>query len=364
MRPKSVALLLLALGCGLIASIGITKVMSKWSDQSDNASGEGINVFVAATDIGMGDVLTQAMVKPQEWPKNKIPEGAITELKDVEGRRTRTRLYVGEPILENRLFAPGTSQPSASDMITKGYRIMPVKVDMVSGGSSLILPGDRVDVMVYFIQDSNRHIKETMVRRILQNIKVFAVNDVLDAEKDKEGSKSITAKTISLLVTPKQASILMLATQMGLVNLVLRSPGSEEQQSEIPEARPGELFGELASLAKDKDKGKEEPAPPKAKVPDKAPVVPPPVEKAKPRPTWTIRVLKPNAVEEVKFEQEPTGNPATREWKLSTSVGGASATQPSAKAASGVATPPAPEDLGTLVPSDFQPLDPSNLPKD
>ena len=47
------------------------------------------------------------MVKLQEWPKDKIPDGAITELKDIEGRRTRARLYVGEPILENRLFAKG-----------------------------------------------------------------------------------------------------------------------------------------------------------------------------------------------------------------------------------------------------------------
>ena len=38
--------------------------------------GEGKGIFVAATDVGMGDLLTPAMVKPQEWPKDKTPDGS------------------------------------------------------------------------------------------------------------------------------------------------------------------------------------------------------------------------------------------------------------------------------------------------
>ena len=177
-----------------------------------------------------------------------MPPGAISRIEDVEGRRTRTRLYAGEPILENRLFGKGTSQQGATAMIPKGYRVVPVKVDLVSGGSSLILPGDRVDVMVHLVRDPSRDIKETVTRTILQDIKVFAVNDVLDLEKDKDGSKSIAAKTISLLVTPEQAAIVMLATQMGIVNLVMRSPETEEQTANA-EARPAELFGEAGKAA-------------------------------------------------------------------------------------------------------------------
>ena len=130
-------------------------------------------------------------------------------------------------------------------MIPKGYRVVPVKVDLVSGGSSLILPGDRVDVMVYLVRDMNRDIPETVTRTILQDIKVFAVNDVLDLEKEKDGSKSIVAKTISLLVTPEQAAEVTLATQLGIVNLVMRSP-EDDQQSPNSQAKPSELLGVVA----------------------------------------------------------------------------------------------------------------------
>jgi pilus assembly protein CpaB len=314
MRPKSLALLLLALGCGLVASIGITRVMSRGNEGGEVAV-QGKGILVAATDVGMGDLLTPEMVKAEEWPKDKTPPGAITLVKEIEGRRARSRLYVGEPILENRLFPKGMSAQGVSAMISKGFRIVPIKVDAVSGGSSLILPGDRVDVMAHFVHDQARGIKETITRTILQDVRVFAVNDVVNL--DKEGSnKSINAKTISLLVTPKQASILLLATQMGVVNLVMRSPEGEEKTENV-EARPSELFGDTAKAPK------EEPEPPPVKPVPPPVVTPVIVEKPKvaSKPTWTIRVLKQDGVEEVKFERESTAEAGAAAWKLLTSGG-------------------------------------------
>ena len=40
MRPKSLALLLLALGCGLVASIGITEVMARRNAEPGGVAGE------------------------------------------------------------------------------------------------------------------------------------------------------------------------------------------------------------------------------------------------------------------------------------------------------------------------------------
>ncbi len=223
------------------------------------------------TDIGMGDLLASQMLKLEQWPKDKIPPGAISRIEDIEGRRTRTRLYAGEPILENKLLGKGASQQGATALIPKGYRVVPVKVDLVSGGSSLILPGDRVDVMVHLVRDPSRDIPETVTRTILQDIKVFAVNDVLDLEKEKDGGKSIVAKTISLLVTPEQAAKVMLASQMGIVNLVMRSP-EDDQPSANVQATPNELFGTATKSNREKEELQA--------LPD-----PKPVEKAPRRPS-------------------------------------------------------------------------------
>ncbi len=298
MRPKSLALLLLALGCGLVASIGITRVMTTWTDKPDMVAGGTEPVVVATADVGMGEMLSAKQIKLENWPKGKIPAGTVSVVADVEGRRTRTRLYSGEPILEGKLFAKGVSQQGAAAMITSGLRVVTVKVDLVSGGGSLILPGDHVDVMVHLVRDANKGINETVTRTILQNVKVFAVNDVLGVEKEGDG-KSIAAKTISLLVTPEQAAKIMLATEMGTINLVMRSPEDDQRVADA-QARPAELFG--AAVRSDREPEISSGSRAAKTVP--APTAPQTTEASRPRTIWTMRVIKANELGEVKFERD------------------------------------------------------------
>lgn len=334
MRPKSLALLLLALGCGLVASIGITEVLAKRGEPT-GPTGETQSLFVAMTDIGLGDLITPQVLKLEQWPKDKVPQGIISRIEDIEGRRARTKLYAGEPILENRLLGKGASDQGATALIPKGYRVVPVKVDLVSGGSSLILPGDRVDVMVHLIRDPGRDIPETVTRTILQDIKVFAVNDVVDLEHDKDPSgRSIAAKTISLLVTPKQAAKLMLATHMGTVNLVMRSPEDDEQITDA-QARPGELFGGHSKSDRDNESLLSEDSGLNEETQgfldflnttkDKPSTNAATAQQSQPQGMWTMRLLKPGDVEDVEFETDTTNSAETSPtgfWKMMTMAAG------------------------------------------
>jgi len=229
MRAKSLILLVLALGCGLVASIGITQVMAKRNATKPTEVGETQPVFVALKDIRLGDPLNSQVLKLEDWPKDKVPEGAMSRMEDLEGRRTRTNLYAGEPILENKLFDKGASGRNASPLIPKGYRVVAVKVDSQSGVGSLIMPGDRVDVLVHLRQNPASGINETSTQTILQDIKVFAVNDQFTVDESGSDEKSMSAKTISLMVTPEQAESVTLASELGKLRLVMRSPDDDVQ---------------------------------------------------------------------------------------------------------------------------------------
>jgi pilus assembly protein CpaB len=223
MRTRSIMLLALALACGLVASIGISQFMDK-SGQTPEG-GERQPVFVAMNDIGPNQELTAQNIKLEEWPRKIVPQGALTKLEEVEGQRTRTKLYAGEPILASKLLGANDLTGAAKD-IPPGYRVAHVKVDPVTGASNLILPGDRVDVIVFRHPKANQN--ATAAKIILQDIKVFAVDTHTETEyttsKDEQ-SESMTAKTISLLVKPHQAVILHAATEIGgAVRLVLRNP--------------------------------------------------------------------------------------------------------------------------------------------
>jgi pilus assembly protein CpaB len=104
MRPKSLVLLALALGCGLVASIGISQVLD---GSNKPAAVETAPIYVALKNINVGDPLDEKMVSLEEWPKDKVPVGAITKWEDLVERRPRSNIYQGEPLLDSKLLAKG-----------------------------------------------------------------------------------------------------------------------------------------------------------------------------------------------------------------------------------------------------------------
>ena len=218
MRPKSMILILIALGCGLVASIGISQVMeSKTVEAPVEVPTE--KIYVATTDIPLGQIMTAQMVKLEEWPQDKVPEGAVRTMEEIEGRRPLTRLYPGEPILMAKLIDANKFY-GASEKIPKGMRVCSVRVTMDSSASGLINPGDRVDVLVFLKRGGG--ISLTGTRTILKNVTVFAVNERFQRDPEDEDGGSNRAKTVSLLVRPAQVEKIMLAQELGRIKLSLR----------------------------------------------------------------------------------------------------------------------------------------------
>ena len=225
MRPKSLILLALALGCGLVASIGISQVLE--SRRQQKAGGpEQTDILVAIGDIERNAELNAKNVALKPWPKSQVPTGAITKIEDVIGRRPDTRIIKDEPILEGKL-GTGEGGKRASTEIPPGYRVVPVRMEN-SQNTGLILPGDRVDVQVFVNKGTN--VSEAMTKTFLKDVSVFAVNS--EIRHDPATDAKIDAKTVSLLLTPPQTDKLTLAESVGTVRLVLRGSQSEKPLTE------------------------------------------------------------------------------------------------------------------------------------
>ncbi|MGB9690019.1 Flp pilus assembly protein CpaB [Thermogutta sp.] len=242
MRTKSVFFLALALGCGLVAAVGVQQVLATRDRAAPAPVVEMKPIVVAAEDIPMGDPVKITQIKLEDWPKSKIPEGALLKVEDVEGRRTKTKIYKGSPILDAQLLEKGAVDAGAAPWIPKGYRVVSVKVDPVSGSASMLRPSDRVDVVVHFPAMPSKGIPKDYTRTILQNVKVFAVDDKYALTGEEKNQKSIQAKTVSLLVTPEQAEILTAATELGQIRLVMRGLGDNDPV-ETKGIDPMELLG-------------------------------------------------------------------------------------------------------------------------
>ncbi len=223
MRPKSLILLFLALGCGLVASIGISQVMKNKGDDTSADQRDKIPVLVALNYIPMGTEITSDLVKLERWPKELIPEGIeiISDIKDIEGRNARALIAIGTPIHKSMLIGAGEGTSSAIELIPKGYRVIAVKVSLDSG-ANLLQAGDRVDMMVYVKRSfASGGSSKTVAKTFLTDIKVFAINNQYTRSNDKD-EEAVAARTISLLVTPQQAEKITLAGNLGKIRLTMR----------------------------------------------------------------------------------------------------------------------------------------------
>jgi pilus assembly protein CpaB len=221
MRMKSLILIFIALGCGLVASIGISQVMNR----GGAGSLEMDQIMVALTDVDIGTKLDANNVKLEDWPKNKIPDGAVRRLEDVKDKYANARFFKGEPLHISKI---SDNVKNVAIGVPPGYRAMPVKVDEDTVIKA-VTPGDRVDVMV-FLRKNGQDILETGAFTILKNVRVFAINTNTERVTDSKG-ETASFKTVSLLVKPEHAQELVVAAQMGKIMLTLRRPDETDKDA-------------------------------------------------------------------------------------------------------------------------------------
>lgn len=237
MRPKSLILMIIALACGLVASIGISQILEKRS--TEKVAVQTVRILIAQGEIKVGEVIDSRSIALEKWPKNKVPSGTLTSLDEVKGRRTRQQIFEGEPILEGKLIREDELDQEASERIRSGYRAVTVKVQEDVAVGNLLKPGDTVDVLVFL--KKNDSIPGTMMKTILQNVRVFAVNDRMDRLTNEMG-KNIKAKTVTLEVKPSQVELISLADSIGRIRLSCRRSDDMTNESTTG-ASPTDVYG-------------------------------------------------------------------------------------------------------------------------
>jgi pilus assembly protein CpaB len=334
MRSKTVILLVLALGCGLVASIGISQILQK---QDQTPSGDTAPVWVVKTDIKRTDGLTMQNLKLEQWPKEKIPAGALGKLEEIDGKRARVNLYAGEAVLDKKLL--DKTELATSWTIPKDFRLYTVTADPNNSQGGLLHPDDRVDVLVFVSKTTG--IATTGTKTILQDIRVFAVNDQVRTTDDK-ATESITAKTVTLLVTPTQAEKLALASEIGKIKLVMRggddttsvpatgvtmsemfNPEKADRDHEDMNPSPTKPKADLAALL---NQASQQPAP----QPAPQPVVAVQPEAVAPQITYVMQVIRGTEISETEFKQK-LDDPTRWENGSSASIGNPPASTPEAE---------------------------------
>jgi pilus assembly protein CpaB len=218
MNRRLVTIILIALGIAGTCAYLVYRIAAPRMGASKAAA--TMRVVAAAGNIKIGSLLTPSDLTSIEIA-GALPKGAILKPENAVGRGVVSNLYQGEPILEDRLAAPGSGGGLAAT-IPEGMRACAVKVDDVVGVAGFVTPGMRVDVLISGIPPGATSTTQGVISKtILQNIEVLSAGT--DIQKDAEG-KAKPVQVVNLLVTPEQAETLSLASNHLAIQLVLRNP--------------------------------------------------------------------------------------------------------------------------------------------
>src|SRR6266498_1413453 len=224
MRNKRLIIALTgAVICGLVGVMLVTRYLSNVQAFTKDLG----NVVVAKKEIQLGEKITSEHLALSAIPNGSAPEGVFRKMGDLVGRVAITPIGVRETITSMKLAPEGTGA-GLSAVIPEGYRAMTVKVDDVVGVSGFVMPGSFVDVVAVILPTAQQGADSQgpISKIVLQNIKVLASGPKLDSPENQREPTSV--KAVTLQVTPEQAEKLVLATNEGKLQLVMRNYSDQE----------------------------------------------------------------------------------------------------------------------------------------
>src|SRR5215472_8897129 len=281
--------LVIALVVAFLLSSFVYKQFQKVSTSKNAVDTQPL--VVASVPLPLGTRLDSTNLKVIQWPANQSVAGMFTRLDDCVNRAVITPLAENEPVLEAKL-APKESGAGLSATIPEGMRGVSVSVNEVVGVAGFVVPGTMVDVLVTgHALGGGSAAQGDITRTILENVRVLAAGQKV--QQDREG-KPQTVAVITLLVSPDDASKLVMASTDGRIQLALRNT-VDGKKNEPPAIVQAALFSPQGAVA----------TPERPRLPSRkaAPAPPPP---------YVIEVITGNKRETKSFPNSSSGTTEQR----------------------------------------------------
>jgi len=140
---------------GIVAFITLSRVAAQGTGEVKSAP--GVTVVVAARAVPLRLALTSGDLEVREVPVDVVPEGAISDREEAEGKVTLVDLSPGEIILGQRLLDPNVTPADGrlALFVAEDEVLMAFPPSDLLTQVGVLKPGDRVDLLMslYFPPD-------------------------------------------------------------------------------------------------------------------------------------------------------------------------------------------------------------------
>ena len=227
MTNRTLVVIVLALIFGTTAAVGSRLLRGA----KQRPTLQTTPVVVATADISRGQQLTEEDVELRAWPVQYLPNDPMVSIEDCVQLSAVVPMTAGEPVCGGKLGSAGGR--GLAGLIPTGYRAYTIQTSRdASNVAGFVLPGNRVDVLLTLRGGSSQD--DTgggSAVTLLQAVEILAVAQRLDVPIENKIDPQ-EMRSVTLLVTPEQATLLDLGQNMGHLTLSLRNP------TDLAEATP------------------------------------------------------------------------------------------------------------------------------
>jgi len=158
-------------------------------------------------------VLTHTVGLGEEQTREEVPTFFPEGLPD---RFVLRNIEAFEPILLSKVTEPG-EDAGITSRLTRGLRAFAIRVDVTSGVSGFLRPGDRVDVYWTGQGATSGVLGQDVTKLIQPNIRLIAVDQIADTDR----TAPVIARTVTVEATPQEVARLAQAQTTGRLSLSL-----------------------------------------------------------------------------------------------------------------------------------------------
>ena len=223
-----------------------------------------VQVVVPTRNLVPGTVADGSNMAERLYPQDLIYTGTITAAKwpDYAGRTLARPVQAGKPLLENDFVAKANNDFAST--LPKNMRAVTIDVDTLNSINGLVRPDDRVDVLLTGPfgpkagasgQRQNEVLPLLHLTKVLATGHRFLGEHIAEEQSGNGGMQPVAMpmqySTVTLEVTPRQASELILAQQVGNLRVVLSNLREKLANGEqVPRMDQAQLLAKLTGNSK------------------------------------------------------------------------------------------------------------------
>lgn len=186
-------------------------------------------ILVASETIPPRTLIDKKMLIEIQVSEDSIFGSYIKDSSEIIGKYTKETIFANEGFNINKLQDKDGNELSLK--IANNNRAVSISVTGDSGVSSLLKPGDYVDVVSYIAEkkDIVNEVRIDKAKIILQKVEVLAVDKQLNREvkdtakpADNQNQKAISNFLVTLSIPTSEVEKLILAESLGSLKLTLR----------------------------------------------------------------------------------------------------------------------------------------------